>query len=207
MAALIAGAGVILVLPPSGGSRKRWTVGLLVLRSAFVVVSGFRFCVIASTIGLRVPLIVALAFALASSIGSAVSVFPDSLGVRELVAGGLAPLVGVEASVGITVTALDRVSRRSRSSARCRASWPSGRGGSLVGPSPTSPRTVTSARSRTPETWMNPPGLGTMAEPRGWDRGSSRGPAASVLSDARHDPAPCRAFRGVSGRTGDRHDD
>lgn len=100
---------MILVLPTRSGDTGRWTAGLLVLRAGFVLVGGLRFYVVARALGLRVPLIVAFAFSLSSSVASAAGIFPDGLGVRELVAGGLAPLVGVEPSVGVSVTALDRV--------------------------------------------------------------------------------------------------
>lgn len=111
LALAAAGAtGLVLLLVPTPRERTgRWALALLALRAVFVLVAGLRFFVVCRALGLYVPLVTALAFSLASSVASAVGVFPDGLGIREMVAGAVAPLVGVEVAVGVSVTALDRV--------------------------------------------------------------------------------------------------
>lgn len=50
-----------------------------------------------------------LAVSLASSLGSAVGFLPAGLGVREVLAAGIGPLVGLPAAVSLVATAIDRV--------------------------------------------------------------------------------------------------
>lgn len=108
--AAVAATGLILVvLPATRGRTGRWALALLALRAVFVLVAGLRFFVVCRALALPVPLVTALAFSLASSVASAVGIFPDGLGIREMIAGAIAPLVGIEVAVGISVTALDRV--------------------------------------------------------------------------------------------------
>jgi uncharacterized membrane protein YbhN (UPF0104 family) len=51
----------------------------------------------------------ALALSLAGSLGSAVGFLPAGLGVREVLAAGIGPLVGLPAAVSLVATAVDRV--------------------------------------------------------------------------------------------------
>jgi uncharacterized membrane protein YbhN (UPF0104 family) len=44
-----------------------------------------------------------------SVVGSAVSIVPAGLGIRELVSAGLAPVIGIEASAGFLSAAVSRV--------------------------------------------------------------------------------------------------
>jgi hypothetical protein len=50
-----------------------------------------------------------LALGLASALGSAVGFLPAGLGVREVLAAGIGPLVGLPAAVSLVATAVDRV--------------------------------------------------------------------------------------------------
>jgi uncharacterized membrane protein YbhN (UPF0104 family) len=50
-----------------------------------------------------------LALSLSSSLGSAVGFLPAGLGVREVLAAGIGPLVGLPAAVSLVATAVDRV--------------------------------------------------------------------------------------------------
>jgi hypothetical protein len=50
-----------------------------------------------------------LALSLAGSLGSAVGFLPAGLGVREVLAAGIGPIVGLPAAVGLVATAVDRL--------------------------------------------------------------------------------------------------
>jgi uncharacterized membrane protein YbhN (UPF0104 family) len=82
---------------------------IVVLKFAMVLIDAGRiyFCFLA--LGLDVAFAQASAFVVSSVLGSAVSIVPAGLGVREVVSAGLAPIVGVAISAGFLSATLNRI--------------------------------------------------------------------------------------------------
>lgn len=88
-----------------------WRTGIkiAVLKSVLVGVSVFRIYLCLAALGLPVTLSQVSVFAISGVLGSAVSIVPAGLGVREAVSAALAPLVALPAAGAFLATALDRV--------------------------------------------------------------------------------------------------
>lgn len=79
------------------------------VKLALTLVSVVRLMLCFAALGAPINIEAACVFALAGVLGSAASVFPAGLGVREGVAAALAPLVGVSSALAFLATALDRL--------------------------------------------------------------------------------------------------
>jgi hypothetical protein len=74
-----------------------------------VLVAAARLQLALSGLGYSPESSQAFALSLASALGSAVGFLPAGLGVREVLAAGIGPLVGLPAAVSLVATAVDRV--------------------------------------------------------------------------------------------------
>jgi uncharacterized membrane protein YbhN (UPF0104 family) len=74
-----------------------------------VVIKSVAFLVIGRAVGYDVGLGQSLVLNLSTVITSAIGIFPGGLGIREFLAGVLSPLVGIERSVGLVITAFNRL--------------------------------------------------------------------------------------------------
>jgi uncharacterized membrane protein YbhN (UPF0104 family) len=74
-----------------------------------VLVAAFRLQLALWGLGYSPAVSQSLALGLASALGSAVGFLPAGLGVREVLAAGIGPLVGLPAAVSLVATAVDRV--------------------------------------------------------------------------------------------------
>jgi uncharacterized protein (TIRG00374 family) len=79
------------------------------VRSVLVVLDAIRIYLCLAALGTDATFAQASAFAVASAAGSAVSIVPGGLGVREAVTAALAPAVGLAAAVGFLAAALNRL--------------------------------------------------------------------------------------------------
>ncbi|CAN5550710.1 hypothetical protein BH18ACT1_BH18ACT1_09850 [soil metagenome] len=94
--------------PAVDGSRRR--VGEVVLiELGAVAVGALRLWLVLHGLGYDVSVTNAVALSVAGVLASALGFFPGGLGLRELLAAGIAPLVGLPADVGVLATAVDRV--------------------------------------------------------------------------------------------------
>lgn len=112
-ALLLAGGGIVLVglwgLLPAGGRSARWMGRLLLLESVFVMLSTGRLLAALAVLGVAAEPAQALVLSAAPAWASAAGIFPGGVGLRELLTGGLAPLIGISAASGVVAAALDRV--------------------------------------------------------------------------------------------------
>ena len=112
---LVAGV-VVLVLAAVLASRTRGVElrradmrTVLVVEVVAVLVAAGRLQLALWGLGYSPGVDQALALSLAGSLGSAVGFLPAGLGVREVLAAGIAPIVGLPAAVGLVATAVDRL--------------------------------------------------------------------------------------------------
>ena len=110
--ACLAGGGLAAFLtarlPASSGQWRAF--GMLVVAELFAtVVSGARFWVIAIALDLDAELEQLLPLVVAGAVAAAAGIFPAGIGLREGLAGLIAPLGDLSVAVGVTVAAIDRL--------------------------------------------------------------------------------------------------
>ncbi len=106
------GAGMLLAsawMTRYNGARITDYLRLVALKLAMVLVDAVRIYFCFQALELDVRFFQASTFVVSSVLGSAVSIVPAGLGVRELVSAGLAPIVGIAASAGFLSATLNRV--------------------------------------------------------------------------------------------------
>jgi hypothetical protein len=82
---------------------------LLGVELGSVVIKAVALLIIGRAVGYRVALDDALVVNLSTVVTAAVGILPAGLGLRELLAGLLSPLAGLDASVGLVITAFSRI--------------------------------------------------------------------------------------------------
>jgi uncharacterized membrane protein YbhN (UPF0104 family) len=82
---------------------------IVAVETALVIVVGVRFFLALRALGFDVSASQAAALTISVVLASAVGIFPGGLGIRELLAAGIGPLVGLPASVALAATAVDRL--------------------------------------------------------------------------------------------------
>jgi len=105
------GAGSLLYLLRSSDSNHRWSIvsTILAVEVALVAATALRFYVALSALDVEAAASQSMVLALSVSVAAAIGVVPAGLGIRELVAGLLAPLVSIEPSLALAATVLDRI--------------------------------------------------------------------------------------------------
>ena len=89
--------------------RDHAFAALLLVEVASTLVGGLRVLLAIRGLGYDVGFPAGVALSLSGPLASLVGVFPGGLGLREAIAAGLAPLVGVAASVALLATVVDRL--------------------------------------------------------------------------------------------------
>ena len=108
-AAVVVAASVAAVARQAGGATPAGLAAVLLVEVVAVLVIAARLHLTLVGLGYDASLTQSLALSLAGVIGSAVGFLPAGLGVRELLAAAIGPLVGLPAAVSLVVTAVDRV--------------------------------------------------------------------------------------------------
>lgn len=91
-------------------TRPRWhAFNLFAIEVMFVAVGGFRLWGIMVGLGFDVGVEQAVALTVAGVVTTAVGFAPGGLGVRELMAAAISPIVGLPVSVGVLAAALNRI--------------------------------------------------------------------------------------------------
>ncbi|MDZ7678645.1 MAG: hypothetical protein U5K29_08835 [Acidimicrobiales bacterium] len=108
--------GVVVV---AGAAVAAWTLtrglpvgpvlALVAVEVASVAVGAGRYLLVVHALGFAIEPRQAIALAVAGILASLIGILPGGLGVRELLAGAIAPLVGLAASVGVIGSAVDRL--------------------------------------------------------------------------------------------------
>src|SRR5258708_34231260 len=75
----------------------------------FVLVQASRLYRVLRGFGLHISLAQAVALALSGVLATALGIAPGGVGLREALAAGIGPLVGLPASASIVATAFDRI--------------------------------------------------------------------------------------------------
>lgn len=113
------GAAVILTLAGASGVGLLWIlipsrsllhiVQCLLVELVAVVLQAIRLALILTGFGFGGHIGQTLALPAAGALGNAAGVVPGGLGISEVIAGGIAPLVGMPLTHGVTATAADRI--------------------------------------------------------------------------------------------------
>lgn len=101
--------GLVVVLLPDADRSAKATLSCLGLEAAAVVVAAGRLFFVLNGIGIEAGFRQVLILPVAGAVASAAGLFPGGLGLREVLAGGLAPLVGLPIEAGVVGAAVDRV--------------------------------------------------------------------------------------------------
>lgn len=93
------------------GARRSWGLGvrILAVEGAFVVVSAVRMLLLLWGLGSAAGWSAAFALTIAAALASVVGFFPGGLGLRELLAAGIGPLVGLSPAVGALAAVAQRL--------------------------------------------------------------------------------------------------
>jgi hypothetical protein len=93
--------------PPNG--PRFMTARIVATETALVLVQAARLALVLHGFGVRVSPAQAVALALSGVLASALGVVPGGVGVREALAAGIGPIVGLPAAVSLVATAFDRL--------------------------------------------------------------------------------------------------
>lgn len=108
---VVAGAGAFVLLRLSIEPSKvvHWFVRFGVIEIASVLVFALRFDLVLNGLGYHTAWSQTITLTIASAAASAVGILPGGLGLREILAGALAPLVGLKSAVALFAVSVDRI--------------------------------------------------------------------------------------------------
>jgi uncharacterized membrane protein YbhN (UPF0104 family) len=110
---VLAGAGALAVMVTlvrlAGSSVTSSCLRIIAVETVFVLVSGLRIYTSLHGIAVAASATQALALTVAAALANAAGIFPGGLGLRELIAGVLSPLVGLPVAAGVLGAAVDRL--------------------------------------------------------------------------------------------------
>jgi uncharacterized membrane protein YbhN (UPF0104 family) len=109
--AVIGLAALIIAGMATRNTKNRWKnyIWLLALKFCMVMLDAVRIYWCFWALDIEVNLPQASVFVISSVVGSAASIVPAGLGVRELISAGIAPFVGIAASAGFLTATLNRI--------------------------------------------------------------------------------------------------
>lgn len=105
----VGGSLVAWLLIPSDRVTPATVLSLSALEAGFVAASSLRLIALFAALGHPIPVPSAVVLTTVAVLATAAGVFPGGLGLRELLAATVAPLLGIPPSLAILVSALDRV--------------------------------------------------------------------------------------------------
>ena len=105
---LVASGRIVHRAVPLDGPRFMAT-RIIATEALLVVVQAVRLALVLHGFGVRVSPAQAVALALSGVLAAALGVVPGGVGVREALASGIGPVVGLPASVSLVATAFDRI--------------------------------------------------------------------------------------------------
>jgi hypothetical protein len=116
LAVVLAAVGVALLVVAwrmiavhAGEHTLRLWVRAVVIETAFILISTVRFWVILRAIGIEATVAQSVSLTIAATLANALAFVPGGLGIRELIAAGISPLVDLEAEAGLLMAVFDRV--------------------------------------------------------------------------------------------------
>jgi hypothetical protein len=113
----LAGTGVLVLalsytmIGAQAGARSGGVLmaRIVAIEAAFIAVLTFRYYLVMMGIGFAPTVSQAVALTVSVVLASAMGFFPAGLGLRELLAAAIGPLVGLAGAVGVIATAVDRL--------------------------------------------------------------------------------------------------
>lgn len=105
---IAAGLATWLLMPPERAGPGT-VLSLSALELGFVAASSLRLIALFAALGHPIEFLPAVVLTTAAVLATAAGVFPGGLGLRELLAATVAPLLGIPPSLAVLVSALDRV--------------------------------------------------------------------------------------------------
>lgn len=115
-AALAAAGGTLLVVAwrmiavqAGRHATPRLWARAVVVESAFVVNATARFWLILRAIGVSATVAQSVSLTIAATLANALAFFPGGLGIREVIAAAISPLVSLEPEAGLLMAVLDRL--------------------------------------------------------------------------------------------------
>lgn len=108
IAMLVACERVVHRATEPGGPRFM-AARIIATETVLVIVQAVRLALVLHGFGIRVSPAQAVALALSAVLTSALGIVPGGVGVREALAAGIGPIVGLPASVSLIATAFDRL--------------------------------------------------------------------------------------------------
>ena len=106
---VLAIAGAVVWLSRGGGDWPRLFRQILLIELAVVVVSGTRVWLSLAAIGQPADFGASIAISSSTVFAALLGIFPAGLGLREIIAGGIATAVEVPAASAVAASAVDRI--------------------------------------------------------------------------------------------------
>jgi hypothetical protein len=104
-----AGAYALLRVPLTDAESRHWFGRFVVIEIVSVAVYAMRFELVLRGLGFHAAWSETFTLTIATSAASAVGILPGGLGLREVLAAALAPLVGLPAAVALFAVSVDRI--------------------------------------------------------------------------------------------------
>lgn len=103
-------AGIVLAIEHrSLRARLRWGTRIAAVEATSIAVTALRLYLVMYAVGVSASVTGAVVLTLAVVLGSVTGLTPGGLGIRELLAGLFAPLVGLTPALGVLVIGTDRI--------------------------------------------------------------------------------------------------
>ena len=103
------GSAVVWVTAERSAADPRQVAVLLALQSVQTALNIARSVLIATAIGLHLPISVAALMSVAGAVSASTGVLPAGLGLSELLAGGVMTYMGLSGAAGIAIAAVNRL--------------------------------------------------------------------------------------------------
>ena len=105
--ALISGTSWLVAV--SAEASRVFIILIVAVEAAMVLVSAARLFVVLQSLGVDPTPVQAVTLAVSSVLATGLAFFPAGLGIREVIAGALSPLVGLTPAVGVLAAAVNRI--------------------------------------------------------------------------------------------------
>jgi uncharacterized membrane protein YbhN (UPF0104 family) len=108
---VLAGVGAywLVRLPIGAADAHHWFPRFVLIEIASVAIFAIRFTLVLNGLGFHTSWSQTFTITISTAAASAVGIFPGGLGLREVIAASLAPLVGLPAAVALFAVSVDRI--------------------------------------------------------------------------------------------------
>jgi uncharacterized membrane protein YbhN (UPF0104 family) len=108
---VVAGIGAygLVRIPIGGAAARHWFPRFVLIEIASVGVFAIRFTLVLDGLGFHTSWSQTFTLTISTAAASAVGILPGGLGLREVIAAALGPLVGLKAAVALFAVSVDRI--------------------------------------------------------------------------------------------------